>query len=282
MGGNGGPVIPKLCNVISRELDIVSGVRLVLHYSRACWLGLFVGLMAPRLIAAATHPAALATKTFQEARTLHKKLPKDAQAAWQFARAAFDLAAFATNSTQRAEIAEEGIAACRGLLARDPNSAPGHYYLGMDLAQLAQTRGIGALKIVTEMEREFSAARELDPGFDFAGPDRNLGLLYRDAPSLISIGDRSRAKKHLERAVELAPDYPENRLNLLESLLKWSDRNGVKREMKALEEAWPRNRAAFAGDNWSSTWVDWESRRQKIRKRIQEPAKEIESPAHKD
>jgi len=132
------------------------------------------------------------------------------------------------------------------------------------------------------MEREFSVARDSDPSFDFAGPDRNLGLLYRDAPALLSVGNRAQAKKHLERAVELAPDYPENRLNLIESLLKWSDRNGVKRELKALEEVWPRARAAFASERWATNWADWEARRQKILKKVQEPAKQIESPARKD
>ena len=257
-------------------------MRLAIDNLRVFWLTSLLGLSAPSLVAAATDPAALPTKIFQEAQGRHRSSPRDAQAAWQFARAAFDLAEFATNSAQRIEIAEQGITACRELLAREPSSAPGHYYLGMNLAQLAQTRGIGALKLVTEMEREFSAARDLDPSFDFAGPDRNLGLLYRDAPALLSVGNRTQAKKHLERAVELAPDYPENRLNLIESLLKWSDRNGVKRELKALEEAWPRARTAFAGERWASSWADWEPRRQKILKKAQQPPKEIESPAHKN
>ncbi len=197
------------------------------------------------LYAAITNAAALASQAFQQAQARYRILPLDGQAAWQFARACFDLAEFATNSAERIEIAEQGVAACKQLLAREATSAPGHYYLGMNLAQLAQTRGIGALKLVKEMESEFSTARDLDPSFDFGGPDRNLGLLYRDAPSVISVGSRTRAKKHLLRAVEISRDYPENRLNLIESYLKWSDRNGVKREMKALDEAWPRARIAL-------------------------------------
>ena len=35
--------------------------------------------------------------------------------------------------------------------------------------------------------RRFLAALALDKNFDYAGPDRNLGLLYRDAPVLASI-----------------------------------------------------------------------------------------------
>jgi len=222
------------------------------------------------LYAAVTNPEALASQAFQEAKARHQGLQFDAQAAWQFARACFDLAEFATNNAQRIEIAEQGVAACKQLLAREATSAPGHYYLGMNLAQLAQTRGIGALKLVTQMEHEFSTAQDLDPSFDFGGPDRNLGLLYRDAPSMISIGSRTRAKKQLLRAVEMARDYPENRLNLIESYLKWSDRNGVKREMKALDEAWPRARIALTGEKWAASWADWEARRLKIQKKTEE------------
>src|SRR5204863_9133981 len=99
-----------------------------------------------------------------------------------------------------------------------------HYYLGMNLAQLAQTKMLGALKIVTQMEREFSIVRDLDEEFDQAGADRNLGLLYRDAPAIGSIGSRGKARQHLEHAVKLAPPSPENRLNLIETYLKWGER----------------------------------------------------------
>jgi tetratricopeptide (TPR) repeat protein len=234
------------------------------------------------LLAGVNNAAFLASKKFEEAQARYKDLPRDGEAAWQFARATFDLAEFATNTTERSLLAEQGIDACKQLLSREPNSAQGHYYLGMNLAQLALTRGIGALKLVTEMEREFGIARELDETFDFAGPDRNLGLLYRDAPTVISIGSRSRAKKHLERAVELAPDYPDNRLNLIESFQKWSDRLGVKRETKALTESWQRARLALAGENWAYSWADWESRREKIQKKAGEPGRGIESPARKE
>ena len=46
----------------------------------------------------------------------------------------------------------------------------GHYYLAMNLGQLARTEMIGALKIVKEMENEFEIAADIDPRFDHAGP----------------------------------------------------------------------------------------------------------------
>ena len=121
-------------------------------------------------------------------------------------------------------MAQAGIAACRHLLARDPKSAAGHYYLAMDFGQLAEAEApsIAAYKLVQEIEREFKAAAELDERFDYAGPPRCLGLLYRDAPGWpVSIGSKRKAREWLEHAAALAPEYPENQLNLAESQLRW-------------------------------------------------------------
>jgi hypothetical protein len=90
----------------------------------------------------------------------------------------------------------------------------------MNLGQLARTKGLSALKLVDQMEGEFTRARDLDEHLDYAGPDRSLGLLYRDAPVIGSVGSRTRAREHLRRAVEVAPQYPENRLSLIEAYLK--------------------------------------------------------------
>ena len=222
--------------------------------------------------------AARARKVFADARVKFQADTNNTEAAWQFARAAFDAGEFAADSTERAEIASSGIAACRQVLARDNLSAPAHYYLGMNLGQLARTKGLGALKLVNEMEREFDAARQLDERLDYAGADRNLGLLYRDAPSTFSIGNRSKAKVYLRRAVEVAPDYPENRLNLIDAYLDWGDRNGASREFKALEKIWTEAKEKLAGADWASTWADWEKRFKKVKKKVEDPAKPIESP----
>jgi hypothetical protein len=223
----------------------------------------------------------LTAKLYADARTFQLAAPTNAEAAWQFGRACFDWAEFATNNTQRAEIAEQGIAACRRLIAREPQSAPAHYYLAMNLGQLARTKNLGALKIVDEMEREFKTARNMDERFDYAGPDRNLGLLYFEAPVIASIGSRSKARQHLQRAVEVAPEYPENRLNLIEACLKWSDRNGARRELKALEALWPAARANLVGEAWAMSWVDWEARLKKARRKTEEVVRPIVSPRNR-
>jgi tetratricopeptide (TPR) repeat protein len=245
----------------------------------ALWLAL-LGPLATH--ACGTDFGARARRSYGEAQAKFRKMPENSEIAWQFGRACFDAADFSTNNAERAEFAEQGIAACNQAISGNRNLAAAHYFLGMNFGQLAQTRGMSALKLVDQMEREFKTARELDASLDYGGPDRNLGLLYRDAPAWVSVGSRARASKHLQQAAELAPDYPENRLNLVESYLKWSDRNGIKREMKLLEELWPRARKKFVEPQWESSWVDWTQRFDQLKKRMGESSKTIESPRAKD
>jgi len=188
---------------------------------------------------------------------------------WQFARACYDLADFATNDAQRAVLANQGIAACRQTIAREPKFTAAHYYLGMNLGQRARTEFIGALTIVREMEREFKTASGLDAQFDFAGPERCLGLLYRDAPGWpMSIGSRRKAQTFLEQAAKLAPDYPENHLNLAESNLQWRDSAAAGLELAALDLIWPSAQTNFTGVQWEQSRADWTTRRDALRKKL--------------
>lgn len=217
--------------------------------------------------------AARARDIFVTAQKRFLAEPTNAVAAWEFGRACFDRAEYATNDTERVTIAEQGIAACRKLLARDARSAPAHYYLGMNLGQVARTKTLGALRIVDEMEREFKAVRGLDEHFDYAGADRNLGLLYFEAPAFASVGNRTKARQHLQRAAEVSPDFPENRLNLVEVYLKWSDSKGAKRELAALDKLWPKAQTNLTGEAWAASWADWEARLKRARKTMAERGK---------
>ena len=203
-----------------------------------------------------------AEKTLLAARANHHRAPTNAEATWQLGRACFDRAEFATDDSERAKLAVEGIEVMRKLVVTKPDLAAAHFYLAMNLGQLARTKLLGALTLVDEMEKEFKLARQLDEHFEFAGPDRNLGQLYLQAPGWpASIGNRFKARKHLERAVELAPGFPENHLNLLEAFCEWKDQKGIRRELKVLDEIWSAARTNFTGEVWASYWADWEKRR---------------------
>ena len=228
--------------------------------------------------------AARAEKAFRQAQTQLAAATNHA-AAWQFARACFDWAEFATNDTQRAAIANQGIAAARDLLARESNSAPGHYYLAMNYGQLARAEApsLAAYRLVKLIEHEFKTAGDLDKAIDYAGPERSLGMLYRDAPGWpFSIGSRRKARENLELAVKIAPVFPENLLTLAESYLQWHEGDNAKNELAALDALWPAAQKNLAGEAWEQSWDDWSSRRAAARKKLGELASPAKSPRNSD
>ena len=162
-------------------------------------------------------------------------------------------------------MAQEGIDACRKLVAKQPKNPGGQYYLGMNIGQMSRVKRFSALGLVKDMERAFVMVRDLNATFSHAGADRNLGLLYFKAPSIISVGDNSKARVHLERAAQLAPDYPANRINLLEAYIKWGDVAGVAAQRTALRELLPKAREKFSGDDWATDWLEWDERWREMR-----------------
>jgi tetratricopeptide (TPR) repeat protein len=208
-----------------------------------------------------------AERTFLNAREHYQFHSTNSQAAIAYVHAAFDWAEFAESNSEREDIAEEVIPVCRKWTARDPKLAGAHYYLAMNLGQLARTKSFGALKLVDEMEPEFQAAIKYDEHLDFAGPDRNLGQLYLEAP-LFSVGDKKKSRQHLERAVEIEPVYPDNQLLLAEALLRWGDKKSAQKVLSDIEGIWPKAKEKFAGEDWEWSWIDWEARLQKIKAKL--------------
>ncbi len=206
---------------------------------------------------------------FQARARFNEQSKTNIQAAWQFGQACFEWAEVVAGDSQRADIANEGIAACTAALSQDVTLAPAHYYLALNLGELARTKTFGALKIVSEMETILKRTIVLDPMIDFAGPHRSLGLLYRDAPGWpASIGSRSKARQHLLKAVELRPEFPENWLCLLETYLKWSERKNVIARIKEVEAVLKAGRDKFTGDAWTASWEDWDRRWKEIWNRL--------------
>jgi tetratricopeptide (TPR) repeat protein len=239
------------------------------------WVRVFFILLctATTALCGPKHPVSeariVAEQAYDDAKSHYRTNLSSPDAAWQFARACFDLADLADGDSERAKLGHEGVESCRQLLKRDPNVAIAHYYLGMNLGQVAQTKSLGALPLVRQMQKEWDTALALDPHIDFAGPDRNLGMLYRDTPGPpLSIGNRVQAVQHLMRAVELNPEYPENHLNLIESQIKWNQLAEAAREEERLRKILPEARTQLTGPHWQGPWRDWQARLDAIEKKL--------------
>jgi tetratricopeptide (TPR) repeat protein len=218
---------------------------------------------------------------FEAAQGRHLASTNSATAAWEFGRAAYDLADYAGTKAERESIATRGVAACRHAIALDPESAPAHYYLALNLGQLARVHLLKGLGIVSEMEKVFLAALKLDPLFDYAGSDRALGLLYHQAPGWpLSLGSRAKANRHLNEAVRLRPDYPGNRIALAEFLWETRQVRLLAEEWERIQELIPRVQGEFTGPKWEPSWVEWRQRLAKLRPHAESLPRNI--PRHGD
>jgi len=214
-------------------------------------------------------PLARAEQAYLQTRIRYEQEHTDTHLAWQFGQACFELADVVPSNVRRAKIAGEGIEVCKATLERDPKLAAAQYYYALNLGQLARTKSIGALRLVSQMESALKQALKLDAEIDFAGPHRSLGLLYRDAPGWpASIGSRSRARQHLEKAVELRGDFPENWLALMESYAKWGDKRSLESNIKTVDELLVASHQKYFGDPWAVQWQDWERRWQALLKQF--------------
>ena len=103
---------------------------------------------------------------------------------------------------------------------RFPQSGVARYLVAYLTALEAKYDPLSGLDLVPIVEREALTAAQLNPKVDHGGPDRMLGELYLRAPGFpVSIGDSRKAVTHYRRAVDQDPNFPGNRLGLVEALL---------------------------------------------------------------
>lgn len=197
------------------------------------------------------------------------KASNDYETAWKAAHACFEWAEFATKDPDRARLAQEGISAARRAVQLNPKGASGYHYLAMNLGQLARTRKLSALKMVDEMEESFLKAAELEPKLDYGGPHRSVGLLYREAPGWpISVGNKGKARQHLQKAAELCPEFPENHIALLETYVKFGDYKAATNALPAAEKCLKEAPSKFSGREWEESWTDWKERWEQMKGKV--------------
>jgi predicted Zn-dependent protease len=159
------------------------------------------------------------------------------EAAWRMGRALFFLG-------QEAEQREETRAHhTRGALISEraarlaPRRVKGHFWLGVNLALLAQIdRPLKALAHALRARRALVRASQLDAAYHAAGPLRVLARLQHKLPRLAG-GGIKRARANFERAVKLAPTNTVTRLYFAEMLLETGDTERARIELETLLNA---------------------------------------------
>jgi tetratricopeptide (TPR) repeat protein len=198
---------------------------------------------------------------YETSRAAHLGSKTNVVLAVAYGRAAFDWADAAATSKEREAIATEAVAALRLAELAHPGNPGVHFYLATNLGQLAQTKTLGALKLVREMERHFLESARLDPKFNHASAHRSLGILYNEAPGWpASVGNRAHARGQLETAVKLAPRHPDNWISLMEVFRDAQDWKALAEAAPKYEALIPELRLEWTGPEWEKPWLDWDDR----------------------
>jgi hypothetical protein len=99
----------------------------------------------------------------------------------------------------------------------------GHYYRAVAIGHILARSTLPDLDLIDELDAAGQRARELDPGFDGAGPLRLLAILYWRAPQWPAGPANARDHELIEElfaeAIERAPTCAENHIAYAEYLL---------------------------------------------------------------
>lgn len=155
----------------------------------------------------------------------------------RLARAAFFLGDLADGKARR-RYYEQGQRFAEIIRQEFPARVEGHYWLGLNLAGLADANRLQGPRLLPKIIGALERAAALDPAYDQAGAYRVLGRIYYEAPGRpFSVGDISKALQLLERATELAPANSTNHLYLAEALLKQGRRDQARTELNKVLNA---------------------------------------------
>lgn len=139
--------------------------------------------------------------------------PRTAQRLAQEARLLHYLAELAASDEERRTLRAQGLLAADAALAIDRDEPAAILWWTAHRGSLVSPRDpIAALRAAAEIEAELLRLRELAPGYDHGAADRVLGVLYRRAPPVISVGSLKKAEEHLRAAMRRDPTYPGNQL----------------------------------------------------------------------
>lgn len=159
------------------------------------------------------------------------------EAAWRIGRALFFLGQESGGAEESRARHARGALVCERAARREPGRVEGHFWLGVNLALLAQTeKPLQAARHALRARRSLVRAARLDAAYHAAGPLRVLARLQHKLPRLLG-GGFKRARANFERATRLAPANSVTRLYFAEMLLETGDTERARVELEAILNA---------------------------------------------
>jgi len=143
----------------------------------------------------------------------------------------FRLGATTSDESEKRKLHEEGFRLAEDARTSSPDDPGALLQWTMHASAIAaMDKNLAALARIKDIEATLLRLREIAPGYRHAAADRTLGLLYRNAPMIISVGSTARAGRHLKEAFAKDPAYPGNCIFLADFYLA----EGEKREARRL------------------------------------------------
>jgi len=159
------------------------------------------------------------------------------EAAWRLGRAHFFLGQEALDEKHARESYKRGIEASEHAVQLAAARVEGHFWLGVNLALLAQKENIlSALIHALRAKKALERAVEIDRTYHAAGPLRVLARLQHKLPRPLG-GGHARARINFEQAVKLAPANTVTRIYFAELLTDIGDETAARAQLEAVLHA---------------------------------------------
>ncbi len=143
---------------------------------------------------------------------------------WQAARVCAWVGEYSREEDVREKHVRDGIAIANTALELQPNGVEARFYHGVLAGLLGELDNSYGLDAVKKIESRMTGLIDEKAEIAHGGPQRVYGVLLLRAPGPpTSIGSLRNARKQLEAAVEIAPDWPENQLYFAEWEFAWAD-----------------------------------------------------------
>lgn len=186
----------------------------------------------------------------------------DYDAIWQAARAAAWLGEYSENDRER--YVRDGITYANTALQLRADGVEAAFYHGVLSGLLGDISRSYGLDAVRQIERRMTALIEAGGDIAHGGPQRVYGVLLLRAPGPpTSIGSLRNARRQLEAATEIAPDWPENHLYLAEWEFAWAkerSRPEFAKQARGRLEEHLLGEAAIAPDGFAFEFAAWQAK----------------------
>jgi tetratricopeptide (TPR) repeat protein len=137
------------------------------------------------------------------------------------------------SSDEQKKYSQEALHAAEKAVQLAPQSSDAYAAHGEAIGQWANARkGVGSLKSVKKAVAALEKAIELNPKNAYA--HMLLAEFYRQAPAVISIGDKKKALEHARLAVEHGPAYAIHHLSLARALIDNNQKEEAVKELNVI------------------------------------------------